>query len=152
MKFIRSLQENNEPRSKVWLLDIDGVPWVHKNAPKYYIDNEEWALQLLADTGYVPLCERLDKESLLIEYIQRQPIGNPDDFRKHCGNVLAILKEHEIRHGDLTRYSVIPCHNKPYLVDWSESRILSDPRPDKRREGDEYWLMRTCEELCKELK
>ena len=52
-----------------------------------------------------------------------------------------------IRHGDLTQYAIIVVNNKPHFIDWAESRWKRDPAPDKRPEGDRYWLNKTIQEM-----
>jgi len=69
-------------------------------------------------------------------------------FMSFCQPLLDAMKKRGLRHGDLTSYSVIPVLNRPMIIDWAESRMLDDPRPDKRPEGDAFWLRRTMESLC----
>lgn len=123
--------------------------FVYKRQPKYLTDNEIYALQVLFPTGYVPWAERTS-----IDTIKMEDLGNPEPvtdktaFMAHLPLVLDALKSCSLRHGDLTVYAVIVKENRPIIIDWAESRTWYDPRPDKRREGDRYWLTRTMEELC----
>jgi tRNA A-37 threonylcarbamoyl transferase component Bud32 len=48
-----------------------------------------------------------------------------------------------VRHGDLTSPHVIVRNNSPIVIDWAESRVFTDPAPDKREEGDSYWMHKT---------
>jgi len=66
----------------------------------------------------------------------------------HQIGVLTALIEAGVRHGDLTHYAVIVKDNKPFLIDFAESRLMGDPRPDKRPEGDRYWLHKTLLRIC----
>jgi len=131
--------------SKVWRNNGH----IYKRQPKYMADNEIYALQVLAPTGYVPQAERLDKETVRMEDLGKsEPVTDRQAFMAHLPKVLQALKDAALRHGDLTTYAVIVKNNKPYIIDWGESRHWYDPRPDKRREGDEYWLKKTMTSLC----
>jgi len=134
--------------SRVWRED----GWIWKRQPKYMTDNEIYALLSLKDSGYVPYAEQVDIELIRMQDLgEGQPVTNREAFMAHEYLVLAALQRAGIRHGDLTKYAVIVRGNKPYLIDFGESRMWDDPRPDKRREGDAYWLHRTMEELCQGL-
>jgi RIO-like serine/threonine protein kinase len=133
--------------SKVWR---DG-DFVVKEQPKYLTDNEWYALQLLKDTGLVPQAEKINISTIKIEYIENESIVDPTAFHNNCWAALEALKKHDIRHGDLTKYAIRVRDNAPVIIDWAESRYRYDPRPDKRRGGDAYWLDKTIKELCNGL-
>lgn len=124
--------------------------WVYKYQPKFLTDNEWYALRLLKDAGLVPEAEKVDIESVKTRYIRSEPVTDPELFRYNCMAALNTLRDYKIRHGDLTRYAILVVGNAPVIIDWAESRHWDDPRPDKRREGDNYWMNRTIEELCDE--
>ena len=131
--------------SKVWRENGH----IYKQQPKTMTDNEWYALQVLADTGYVPKAELVDIETIRMEDLgQSEPVTDVEEFMRHLHTILQHLRLCALRHGDLTKYALIVKNNKPYIIDWGESRHWYDPRPDKRREGDEYWLTKTMEELC----
>ena len=131
--------------SKVWLENGH----IYKRQPKTNTDNEWYALEVLAATGYVPRAERVDIELIRMEDLgQSEPVTDATEFMRHLPIILQTLEGYALRHGDLTKYALIVKNNKPYIIDWGESRHWYDPRPDKRREGDEYWLTKTMEELC----
>ncbi len=67
----------------------------------------------------------------------------------HKRPIEELLRENVIRHGDLTTQAIIVRDQVPHMIDFAESRLGNDPRPDKRPEGDAYWLDRTFMELCK---
>lgn len=134
--------------SKVWLEDDI---WMYKEQPKFLTDNEYWCFKRMESSGYVPKCEKIHAELIRTAYIPNETVINPDKFMSHLESVLFALISVGIRHGDLTTYSVLVRDDKPYLIDFAESRLTCDPRPDKRREGDRYWLERTMEELCSGL-
>ncbi len=131
--------------SKVWQ---DG-DWIYKQQPKYNTDSEIWCLEQLYPHGIVPYAQRHDLEVIRLEFLQRTPITDPVLVMGQYKRVLLTLRHVGIRHGDLTEPNVIISHNQIYLLDFSESRLLCDPRPEKRPEGDAYWLKKTLEELCK---
>ena len=131
--------------SMVWRME----GWVYKKQPKHLCDNEWYALEHLYDTGYVPYAERVNIETIRMEDLgQSEPVTDVEEFMRHQDLILKMLEDKGLRHGDLTSYGIIVKENKPYLIDWAESRTWDDPRPDKRREGDKYWLSRTMASLC----
>ena len=131
--------------STVWRRD----GWVYKKQPKHLCDNEAYALQHLYDTGYVPFAEQVAIDTIRMEDLgESEPITDPHAFMWHLPVILRMLREKQLRHGDLTLYAIIVKENKPYIIDWAESRTWDDPRPDKRREGDAHWLSRTMMNLC----
>jgi len=122
----------------------DGA-WVYKRQIKTLCDNEVWCLTRMSKHGYAPKVERVETDVIRTEYIQPEKVTNYSEFLWHLPIVLHLLEKEGIRHGDLDMYGVIPHGNKPYLVDFAESRLTCDPRPDKRGEGDAYWLKQTME-------
>lgn len=131
--------------SRVWL-DADG--WVYKRQPRFLTDNEIWCLNRLAPSGYVPKAEWLDYELMRLEYVAVESITDVGVWLSHTIPALQALHKASIRHGDLTRHNVLVRNNCPIIIDWSESRLVGDPRPDKRREGDFWWLNKTMKELA----
>jgi hypothetical protein len=127
--------------STVWLLD----GYVYKCAPKVLIDTERWFLDAMAESGYVPApVKRIGLETLRMPFIEEGHVTDGEEFLSHLEHVLDALKDAECRHGDLTTYSVIVSKdNRPILIDFSESRHMDSPLPDKRPEGDRYWLTKT---------
>jgi RIO-like serine/threonine protein kinase len=122
---------------------------IYKQQPKYMTDNEWYALQVLRPTGYVPQAEKVDIETIRMEDLgQSEPVTNAEAFMSHLPVILQTLENVALRHGDLTQYAIIVKNNKPYIIDWGESRFWYDPRPDKRREGDKHWLAKTMQEMC----
>lgn len=130
--------------SRVELIDNK----IYKFQPKFLTDNEIYILKLLYPSGYVPKAKRADVEVIEMQYIEPEIVTNPDVLMWHFSKVLKMLSDYQIRHGDLTVRNILVNKNKPYIIDWSESRLFCDPRPDKRREGDEHWLVKTFKELC----
>lgn len=129
----------------------DGNPGVvFKRSIPFLIENELWCLERMQESGLVPNAFRWDKYTIAMDYIERQPITDKDEFMSYKNAMLDALYNANIRHGDFTKYAVIPNNNKPYVIDFAESRQGYDPRPDKRPEGDIYWINRTFEELCQE--
>ena len=123
--------------------------YIFKRQPKYLTDNEWYALSHPALNNYVPKwIRRIDDAMIMVEFVENEPVTCTDAFMRHCQPVLDALKSAGLRHGDLTEYAVLVHNNCPVITDWAESRTWDDPRPDKRRAGDAYWLKRTMEKLC----
>jgi len=123
--------------------------WIYKRQPKHLTDNEWYALRVLYKTGYVPYAEKVDIETIRMEDLgESESVTDAAAFMHHRAVVLQALKDYGLRHGDLTEYAIIVKNNKPMIIDWAESRTFTDPRPDKRREGDAYWLDKTMRALC----
>jgi tRNA A-37 threonylcarbamoyl transferase component Bud32 len=122
---------------------------VYKKQPKHLTDNEIHALIAMEDYNFTPKAIRMDNETISMEDLGRgEEVTDIPAFLSNYATVLAALHNAGIRHGDLTRYSIVVKDNRPYLVDFAESRLITDPRPDKRREGDSYWLARTMASMC----
>ena len=126
--------------SKVWR---DGL-WVYKQQPAFLTTNEEWCLENLYPYGCVPWGKRIAIELLQIQYLPPEtPEISLDEMLAQADQILAALKETGIRHGDATDKNLVISRDKLYLIDFAESRLASDPRADKRTEGDQYWLHRS---------
>lgn len=139
---MQTLKKNSY--SHVWL---EGE-WVYKQQPKFLAHNEIWCLTAMFPTGFVPEVERVHIELIRTRYIEPQVVTNAAEFMGYLEPVLDALENVGIRHGDLTRYAIIVNDNRPWLIDFAESRLLNDPRPDKRPEGDRYWLTKTMQMLA----
>jgi hypothetical protein len=63
--------------------------------------------------------------------------------------MLACLRDVGVRHGDLTgpqaggESNIIAVDNWPWVVDWQEAHLLTDPAPQKSPYSDSWLLMRT---------
>lgn len=133
--------------STVWYDNTTGL--VFKSSPKFLIDNEVHFLHKLAGSGYVPTpVIRHEVELISMPYIDNEPVTDAREFMKHLPQVLGFLMAADCRHGDLTEYAVRVVNNKPIIIDFGESRPWFSPLPDKRREGDRYWLKQTMEKLA----
>jgi tRNA A-37 threonylcarbamoyl transferase component Bud32 len=140
MKIILSTRNR---QSKVWLDD----GFIYKSQPKYLTDNEIWCLKRMEKYGVVPKAEQIEIELIKMEFIEPQPITNETTFLFHCNVFLHRLEKESIRHGDLTTPHILTLRNRPYIIDWAESRHWHDPRPDKRPEGDAHWFNKTIKEM-----
>ena len=149
-KYITNLSGNSV--SSVWIEeDADGEnKKLYKKSPKYLTDNEIYALQMLQPTGFVPEFAQIDDETICMEIIKPEKITEPDTFKKMCFQFMNALRIHKLRHGDLTRPHILPVNNSPIVIDFAESRMWDDPRPNKRRETDEWWMQKTMEEILNE--
>lgn len=122
--------------------------FIYKRSIPFLIENELHALQRMYITGHVPRAIRYDKYTIqIVDFGNSEPVTNFKEFKITCLSLLRALKRVEIRHGDLTPPHIIVKGNWPYVIDWAESRLLEDPRPDKRPEGDAYWLNKTVQEI-----
>lgn len=150
-----SLRELPEPSYMIsWngisLVCRDEDNFIYKRSIPFLIENEQAFLLALADTNFVPACSRYDKYTLRIENLWgSMPITDPFVFVQDCKDFLATLTSRKIRHGDLTKPHVLVRNNRIKVIDWAEARWEDDPAPDKRVEGDEYWLDKTMKELLK---
>ena len=130
--------------SRVWIESEKGSESrLFKNSPKHLMDNEVYALKVLEFTGFVPKFIQIDDETICMEIIKEEDITDVEKFKKACLNFMNSIRIHQLRHGDLTRPHIIPVNNSLVVIDWAESRLWNDPRPDKRREGDWFWLRTT---------
>jgi len=122
---------------------------VYKQQPKYLTDNEFHFLFAFRNSIYCPLYVRQeDIETISMEYIPEGRVVNPEEFMYHFPHVINDLREANIRHGDLTEYAIRIRDDRPYIIDFSESRWYFDPMPSKRREADSVLLMRAMKKLC----
>jgi len=135
----------DHPCSKLWR---EG-DYIYKWQPKHLAENDIWCLEKMFPFGFVPAVERVELEVIRTTFIEDEAPTNIEQLLRNVVNVLDVLVEVGIRHGDLTRPNVLISRNKPILIDFSESRLMTDPRPDKRPEGDRYWLNRTIGEIVK---
>jgi len=126
---------------------------IYKRSIPFMIENEIYCLKKMYNSGYVPSCFRYDKYTIATQNLGfSMEVTDCRAFMIHKEMILQALKDAEIRHGDITEQSIIVVHNKPFLIDFAESRLINDPRPDKRPEGDKYWLDKTFEKLCMKRK
>jgi RIO-like serine/threonine protein kinase len=131
------------PCSKVW----EDQGSIYKWQPKFLTENEIWCLEKMLPTGFVPKAERVELEIIRMEIIKDETPTDAHLLMQRTKGALVALERCGIRHGDLTRPNVLIKDNSPVLIDFSESRLATDPRPDKRPEGDRYWLARTIQEI-----
>ena len=129
--------------SRVW---TDGrYHW--KEQPKHLADNEWYALNIMRSTGYVPDATRVNDTTIQMETIINEGITDETLFRDLCFVFLKCMQGRQLRHGDLTPPHIFVIKNSPVVIDWAESRMIDDPRPDKRREGDRHWLEQSIENI-----
>ena len=127
--------------------------WVYKRSIPFLIENELWCLDRMSRAGYAPYSERYDDYTIRMDNLGKsEAITDKGKFHFHCKEMYIALLEWGIRHGDITKYSVIIKDNWPFLIDFAESRLVSDPRPDKRPGGDLHWINKLIDELCYDKK
>lgn len=123
--------------------------FVYKRSTSFLIQNEIYCYQKMFPTGYVPYVEMYDRYTICIEDLGKtEKVTNKRKFMQQKLSLKLALASNGIKHGDLTKWAFIVKDNFPYIIDFAESRLYNDPRPDKRPEGDDYWIERTFEELC----
>lgn len=144
----KTILKDTSTNSCVWWED----DYIYKKQPKHVTENEFWFLMQMRETGFVPLAERISKEIIRMEYLKRIAITKSEERKliKNIPLVLSAMQDKGVRHGDLTKVHILPQKGIPKIIDWSESRLVNDPRPDKRPEGDAYWLNRSIVELIKD--
>lgn len=136
--------------SHVWRDEV----WVYKRQHEFLHDNELHFYKLMEFSRFTLPCIEVSRDTLKLLYI-KQNIVYPREMRgklpQFAEPILADLKLAGIRHGDLTKYAIlldaIGNELRPFVIDFSESRLWNDPRKDKRPEGDRYWLRKTLREL-----
>lgn len=122
--------------------------YIYKRSIPFLIENELWMLNHMLRTGFVPPVERFDKYTIKIgdlgmsELVTDQYIFNEEKIK-----LKSLLQYYEVRHGDITPPNIIVRDNHPFLIDWAESRLANDPRPDKRPPNDAYWIDKTWKEI-----
>jgi RIO-like serine/threonine protein kinase len=94
--------------------------WVYKRQPKYLTDNEYYALYILEHTDYVPrYVVRTAIDTIKMEYVKNTPVTDPTEFMAHYDQIIKMLKRHNLRHDDLTKYAVLVSNNQPIIIDWA---------------------------------
>lgn len=123
--------------------------FIYKRSIPFLIQNEIYCLRAMYSSGYVPHAVIYDRFTIKIEDLgDTEKVTNKKDFMSHKLPLKYALVSAGVRHGDLTSWAIIIKNNHPYIIDFAESRLIGDPRPDKRPEGDDYWVDRTWKELC----
>ena len=126
--------------SLVWR---SGDGWIYKRSIPYLIETE-LAMLITMRGVYVPGVSRYDKYTLAIQDAGKsEPITDANLFVANCEHFLTVMTMRGVRHGDLTTPHVIVRNNSPIVIDWAESRLFTDPAPDKRKEGDNFWMHST---------
>jgi hypothetical protein len=112
--------------------------------------NEAEMLNILSGLEVAPrLISNGDNYVLQEDLGDGQPITDPEEFRRNCVKMLACLRDVGVRHGDLTgpqsggESNIIAVDNWPWVVDWQEAHLLTDPAPQKSPYSDSWLLMRT---------
>lgn len=125
-----------------------GNDGIYKRSIPFLIENEIGILKRIERLGISPKAERYDKYTIKMEDLGKsEPITKKAQFRKAFRERVNMLHNFGVRHGDITKYAIIVKDNMPYFIDFAESRLITDMRPDKRPEGDTYWMERTIDEL-----
>ena len=116
----------------------------NEEAERQLINNLRF-IRDLQDTPYVPRLLASGGSYALVEYVADEPITDRVRFAANCTDLRDILERRGIVHGDLTRINVLVRDNVPVLCDFDQSRYRNEDRPDKRPEGDAYWIAQLIE-------
>lgn len=136
--------------SRVYLKD----GYIYKEQPKFLTDNEIYCLDQLHPYNFVPRAKLIHIELIRLEYIKPAAYRPEwyESIQEQYRVILKVLKKVGIRHGDLTEKNILLSETgRIYVIDFSESRLACDPRPDKRREGDKYWMEYTVSSWISQL-
>lgn len=112
------------------------------------IKNEARMLKVMEDSPFVPSltytgANFTHQEDMGID----EGFRDGELFRRNCIRLLADLRKHEVRHGDCTSANLIIRNDIPYLIDWQESHLLSEPAPQKQPWTDSFMIWRTVAEM-----
>jgi tRNA A-37 threonylcarbamoyl transferase component Bud32 len=122
--------------------------YIYKRSIPFLIENEIGILKRIEKLGIAPRAERYDKYTIKMKDLGvSQMVISKAKFKKAFRERLNKLHNFGIRHGDLTKYAIVVVDDLPYFIDFAESRLITDLRPDKRKEGDEYWMEKTIDEI-----
>lgn len=128
----------------------DGWVYKHDRAPGR-TTNEIRFLKLMEGSGYTAeKIERMDDRTFRMEDLGcGERVSLPADFLAHGPLVLETLRERGLRHGDLTHFNILVHGNKPYIMDFADTRMAADPCPPKRPQSDTDLLTEALEFLAK---
>ncbi len=106
--------------------------------------NEARLLRILGGTGIAPkMFDEGDDWITQEDLGESESVQDGENFRRNAAHTLWTLREHKIRHGDLTGVNVIIKDDWPRLIDFAQSNLFDEPIPDKRKLSDSYYLWRT---------
>lgn len=134
-------------RDRPGMLVIEGGGVAHKIARSeedaHGLQNAWRFLQALKDTPFVPTpWELVEGHLLRMEYIEETPITDTELARRYAIQLINVLRQRNIVHGDLTDPNIIFRDNVPVAIDWDQSNFaVSEVRPQKRPKPDIVHLM-----------
>lgn len=113
-----------------------------------FLDNEVDMLEIMSGSGFTPeVVSTWDRMLTVTNLGESEPVTDEVLFRRNCAKLLGVMRDREVRHGDLTSKNIVVRDNVPMVVDWKQSRVASDPGPDKRIRGDAFHLWQAATEL-----
>lgn len=116
------------------------------------IRNEARMLKELRGTGFAPeLLEEGDDYIVQEDLGESQPVHDGEVLRQNATRLLWTLRQHRIRHGDLTGGNIIIKGDRPIAIDFQQSHFFDEPAQDKRKLSDSYFLWRVIQSLPSEL-
>lgn len=128
--------------------DLLGVDLYELNVSA--IHNEAFALCEMEDSGYTPTFVAVENDILYEEDLGDGGIPlDAEVWRQNCVRMLASIRSHGLRHGDLRGTNIITRGakgerergNDPYAIDWQEAHYLGDVPPQKSPFSDSMFLM-----------
>lgn len=116
------------------------------------IRNEARMLKELRGTGFAPeLLEEGDDYIVQEDLGESQPVRDGEVLRQNATRLLWTLRQHRIRHGDLTGGNIIIKGDRPIAIDFQQSHFFDEPAQDKRKLSDSYFLWRVIQSISAEL-
>lgn len=115
------------------------------------IRNEARMLKELRGTGFAPeLLEEGDDYIRQEDLGESQPVQDGEALRYNAVRLLWTLRQHRVRHGDLTGGNIIIKGDRPIAIDFQQSNFFDEPPMDKRKLSDAYYLWRSVQQPAKE--
>lgn len=106
------------------------------------VQNETRMLEAMEGSGFTPIV--LSKGDDFVVQGDAGDSRTPDDmeaYRRNCVKMLATIRVHNLRHGDLRGSNIINQGNWPIAIDWQEGHFLHEPAPQKQPFSDSFLLM-----------
>jgi SAM-dependent methyltransferase len=124
--------------------DMQGVDLFGLNVTALH--NEAAMLDAMTDSGYTP--DLLDINEGVVWQSDVGVHEAPQDmeaWRRNCVRMLATIRAHGLRHGDLRGTNVITRADWPWAIDWQEGHRIGDVAPQKSPYTDSNLLMQHIE-------
>jgi hypothetical protein len=124
--------------------DMQGVDLYGLNLTA--IHNEAAMLDAMTDSGYTPDLLDIDEDVMWQSDVGvHEPPQDMEAWRRNCVRMLATIRAHGLRHGDLRGTNVITRADRPWVIDWQDSHFIGDVAPQKSPYSDSNLLMQHIE-------